>query len=155
MSAPLDYTALSFLAVVSPWDSWTLSIDYESREIATISLVQKTWISLSARECCSLEKKFSEFHIDEWSEKYEKPVCDGFRWNLTLYIDDKEVKDISGANDYPPSDQWRPFIKLMENLYERTLKLGKTEVFPSLLVPYGRKKSIKTIMHRHFEGVWK
>ena len=137
----MNYTILSFLAIVSPWDSWNLSIDFNSGEVETATLVQKTWINLSIPECQSIRKKLTECHMEDWADRYEKALYDGFHWNLTIYNGDQIIRNISGANDYPPSNQWRSFIHLMDRLYARTIKQGNIEVFPSFNSPYGTDKA--------------
>ena len=132
----MNYTDLSFLAITSPWDSWNLSIDFNSGEVETVTIVQKTWINLSIRDVLSIRKKLAECHMEDWVDRYEKAVYDGFHWHLTIYNGDEIIRDISGANDYPPCNQWRPFVHLMDRLYERTLKHGNIEVFPTFNAPY-------------------
>lgn len=84
--------------------------------------------------------RLSECQIEKWADKFERPVLDGFRWSLSLCNGDSEIKDISGVNDYPPGNQWRPFIALIHRLYDRTIKDGKTELFPSFNTPYETDK---------------
>lgn len=136
----LNYTQLVFSFFTGPGEFWILSIDFRSDEVEVLTLVKKTMIRLNQRERGSIEKMLLDCRIEEWEDKYERPFYDGFRWSLSLCNGDTEIKDISGANEYPPSNQWRPFINLILRLYDRTIKDGKTEVFPSINTPCGTDK---------------
>ena len=136
----LSFTDICFSSFTGASDFWVLSINLSSGEVDVVTLVKKTVICLNQRERSSIEKRLFECHIEEWEDKYERPFYDAFRWSLTLCNGDTEIKNISGANDYPPSNQWRPFIALIHRLYDRTIKDGKTELFPSFNTPYGTDK---------------
>jgi len=140
MERRLNFTDLCFSSFAGPSDFWVLSINLSSGEVEVVTLGKKTLISLNNREKDSIEKILLECHIEEWEDKYERPFYDGFRWSLSLSNGDMEIKDISGANEYPPANQWRPFIDLILRLYNRTINDGKTEVFPSINTPCGTDK---------------
>ena len=136
----MSFTDLSFSSFTGASDFWVLSINLSSGEVEVVTLVKKAVISLNHRERSSIEKKLLACHIEEWEDKYERPFYDGFRWSLSLCNGDTEIKNISGANEYPPGNQWQPFINLILRLYDRTIKDGKTEVFPSINTLCGMDK---------------
>lgn len=140
MERRLSFTTLFFSSFTGPGDFWSLSINLSSGEVDVVTLVQKTLIKLNNRERGSIEKQLLECHIEEWEDKYERSFYDGFRWSLSLCNGDTEIKGISGENEYPPRNQWQPFINLILRLYDRTIKEGKTEVFPSINTPCGTDK---------------
>jgi len=133
----LNYTDIGFSSYAGPDDFWILSIDLCSGRVEVVTLVQKTTIKLDDNERRSVENRLSECQIEKWADKYERPVLDGFRWSLTLYNGDTEIKEVSGVNDYPPSKQWQPFMSMIHRLYDRTVKDGETEIFPAFNTPCG------------------
>ena len=133
----MNYTDIGFSSYAGPDDFWTLSIDLCSGRVEVVTLVQKTTIKLDDNERRSVENRLSECQIEKWADKYERPVLDGFRWSLTLYNGDTEIKEVSGVNDYPPSKQWQPFMSMIHRLYDRTIKDGETEIFPAFNTPCG------------------
>ena len=137
MNNPLNYTDIGFSSYAGPDDFWILSIDLCSGRVEVVTLVQKTTIKLDDNERRSVENRLSECQIEKWADKYERPVLDGFRWSLTLYNGDTEIKGVSGVNDYPPSKQWQPFMSMIHRLYDRTIKDGETEIFPAFNTPCG------------------
>ena len=140
MNNPLNYTDISFSSYAGPDDFGGLSIDLCSGKVEVVTLVQKMTIILDDNERRFVEKSLSECQIEDWADKYEKPVLDGFRWSLSLCNGDTEIKEISGTNDYPPNNQWQPLMSMIHCLYDRTIKDGETEVFPSFNTPYGTDK---------------
>lgn len=140
MNNPLNYTCIDFSSYAGPDDFWVLSINLCSSIVEVVTLVQKMTIILDDEERHFVEKRLSECQIENWADKYERPILDGFRWSLSLSNGDTEVKNISGVNDYPPDNHWRPFIALILRLHDRTIKEGETEVFPSFNTPYGTDK---------------
>ena len=133
----MNYTDIGFSSYAGPDDFWILSIDLCSGRVEVVTLVQKTTIKLDDNERRSVENRLSECQIEKWADKYERPVLDGFRWSLTLYNGDTEIKEVSGVNDYPPSKQWQPFMSMIHRLYDRTVKDGETEIFPAFNTPCG------------------
>ena len=133
----MNYTDIGFSSYAGPDDFWILSIDLCSGRVEVVTLVQKTTIKLDDNERRSVENRLSECQIEKWADKYERPVLDGFRWSLTLYNGDTEIKGVSGVNDYPPSKQWQPFMSMIHRLYDRTIKDGETEIFPAFNTPCG------------------
>ena len=133
----MNYTDIGFSSYAGPDDFWILSIDLCSGRVEVVTLVQKTTIKLDDNERRSVENRLSECQIEKWADKYERPVLDGFRWSLTLYNGDTEIKGVSGVNDYPPSKQWQPLMSMIHRLYDRTIKDGETEIFPAFNTPCG------------------
>ena len=140
MNDPLNYTDIEFSSYAGPDDFWVLSINLCSGMVEVVTLVRKMTIILDDEERRFVENRLSECQIENWDDKYERPFYDGFRWSLSICNDDTEIKNISGANEYPPGNQWQPFINLILRLYDRTIKDGKTEVFPSINTPCGTDK---------------
>ena len=140
MNDPLNYTDIEFSSYAGPDDFWVLSINLCSGMVEVVTLVRKMTIILDDEERRFVENRLSECQIENWDDKYERPFYDGFRWSLSLCNGDTEIKNISGANEYPPGNQWQPFINLILRLYDRTIKDGKTEVFPSINTPCGTDK---------------
>ena len=133
----MNYTDIGFSSYAGPDDFWILSIDLCSGRVEVVTLVQKTTIKLDDNERHSVENRLSECQIEKWADKYERAVLDGFRWSLTLYNGDTEIKEVSGVNDYPPSKQWQTFMSMIHRLYDRTIKDGETEIFPAFNTPCG------------------
>ena len=55
---------------------------------------------------------FEDLDIVHWKEDYSVEVCDGWSWEISLYIDGNEMKHIIGTVEFPErGDELIGFIK--------------------------------------------